>query len=384
METKNMTNDTKFFIGYKSEIQNYLTALEQKYLPEILLETDILKVKLIIDFLKYVMNKNIDQHISIAIGNLGSDFVSLINNTDGKDLKIIQSDIDTMLNFIAQVIQEYQIRTEKSLGDEGFKLLRFIFFSPDKNSLENLISVYLLSQLPYLIFSEKMDLKIHDEVLDVEIKISNWNEKLNKFESKKRQVDELDKNLDKQKISFNFLGLSAAFNDFYTTKTKSLWKTLTMLIIIGFALIVIPSIAYKKLVDVNKTVEYRTHEGIQKPPVKSLKEIEYKKNIINYVNLYISSIPLITLELILLYFFRVILQIHNSTRSQIMQLKMRNAFCQFIEPYIEFKSKNSANTDSFEKFESFVFSAIAPNDEAIPSTFDGVEQLGKLIKTIKG
>jgi len=52
--------------------------------------------------------------------------------------------------------------------------------------------------------------------------------------------------------------------------------------------------------------------------------------------------------------------------------------CQFIESYVSFKSKNKEHEDSFSKFESLIFSGIATN------TLDGVEQLGKLIKMVKG
>jgi hypothetical protein len=67
-----------------------------------------------------------------------------------------------------------------------------------------------------------------------------------------------------------------------------------------------------------------------------------------------------------------------------MQLELKNSVCQFIETYVNFRKENKEADSSFEKFESLVFSGLAPNDSQVPSTFDGLEQLGKVIKDLKG
>jgi hypothetical protein len=38
---------------------------------------------------------------------------------------------------------------------------------------------------------------------------------------------------------------------------------------------------------------------------------------------------------------------------------------------------------SLDKFESIVFSGIVTEDGSLPSTFDGMDQIGKLIKAAK-
>lgn len=43
-----------------------------------------------------------------------------------------------------------------------------------------------------------------------------------------------------------------------------------------------------------------------------------------------KMLPVITLELILIYFFRVILNNYQSLQAQIIQIELRQALCQFI------------------------------------------------------
>lgn len=63
---------------------------------------------------------------------------------------------------------------------------------------------------------------------------------------------------------------------------------------------------------------------------------------------------------------------------------MRNAVCQFIEGYATFKKQQGEKmSDGLEKFEAYVFSGIAPTDEKVLSTFDGFDQLSKLLKGLK-
>jgi len=41
------------------------------------------------------------------------------------------------------------------------------------------------------------------------------------------------------------------------------------------------------------------------------------------------------------------------------------------------------DSSALEKFESLIFSGVFSNPEKLPSTFDGVEQIGSLIKSVK-
>ncbi|TOP14721.1 hypothetical protein CGH22_22460, partial [Vibrio parahaemolyticus] len=99
----------------------------------------------------------------------------------------------------------------------------------------------------------------------------------------------------------------------------------------------------------------------------------------------LKLIPLISMELILIYFFRIILMNYRSTKAQIMQIELRQTLCQFIQSYAEYASEiKSKDATSLEKFENLIFSGILSDPEKLPSTFDGLEQIGKLLKNVKG
>jgi hypothetical protein len=95
--------------------------------------------------------------------------------------------------------------------------------------------------------------------------------------------------------------------------------------------------------------------------------------------------PLLTLELILLYFFRVILSNYRGLQTQLLQLDLRVSLCQFIQNYSEYAAKiKKTDAAALERFESIVFSAVTSNAETMPTTFDGVEQLSKLVSSFRG
>ncbi len=99
---------------------------------------------------------------------------------------------------------------------------------------------------------------------------------------------------------------------------------------------------------------------------------------------FVTLIPLISIEIILIYFFRVILYNHRSVEAQKIQLELRKTLCQFIQSYAEY-SVNIKKQDSaaLEKFENLIFSGIISNPEKLPSTFDGLDQVGNLVKRVK-
>lgn len=96
------------------------------------------------------------------------------------------------------------------------------------------------------------------------------------------------------------------------------------------------------------------------------------------------AFPTISMLVILFYLLKVCLNNLYSIRSQILQLELRMTLCQFIQSYAEHsKTLKQNNKEGFEKFENLIFSSIVSTDEKIPATFDGMEQLTSLLKSIK-
>jgi hypothetical protein len=87
---------------------------------------------------------------------------------------------------------------------------------------------------------------------------------------------------------------------------------------------------------------------------------------------------------VLIYFFRVVLSDYKFVQSQLLQVELRKTLCTFIQHYCEYSCEiKKKDPDALKKFENIVFSAIVSSDEKLPSAFDGIEQIGNLIKSAK-
>lgn len=76
-------------------------------------------------------------------------------------------------------------------------------------------------------------------------------------------------------------------------------------------------------------------------------------------SLWFLAFPITTLMLFLFYFTRVGLQHVRSVQSQMMQLELRMALCQFIHNYADDSEKlHKKNSAGFEKFENIIFSPL--------------------------
>lgn len=93
----------------------------------------------------------------------------------------------------------------------------------------------------------------------------------------------------------------------------------------------------------------------------------------------------IATEVILVYLFRIVLSHFKSIKTQILQIDLRIALCQFVQSYADYAIKvKKDDSGTLSKFESVVFSNLVSEADGIPSTFDGTDQLASLIKSIRG
>jgi|GEM_PF-6903872 len=354
-----------------------------------------IKSKLIARSLNEAITNKYGNLIPFAIKNLGNTFISTAKAAREKDKDKIEVDIDTIMNFLGQAAQEVQLRKDGSPSITLSEILNYFFYSEYRTDEEKVLSVYLTGKLPLLIYASVVNedkSSITNQLKTAEEKVIEWNSKLDNLDSTVTKVKNLEQKLEEQKISFNFLGLSAAFNKIYESKRTSLYIALASLLLLGILILAVPAVTLfsinsnliKQVDASNKSGVDERSEDNSKSQAENIKYNEKPKTNDGWLNTASVTMPIIAIEIILLYFFRILLQHYNSSRSQIMQLQMRNAICQFIETYIKFKEEHKEHKDSFEKFESQIFSGLAPNDEAIPGTFDGIEQLGKLVKTLKG
>jgi hypothetical protein len=105
----------------------------------------------------------------------------------------------------------------------------------------------------------------------------------------------------------------------------------------------------------------------------------------NPINIIISAGASLTATLLFLYFFRITLRSADSCRAQLVQIRLRMTLCSFIQNYADYSTEiKSKNSEALSKFETLIFSGIVSTEEKLPSTFDGIEQLGGLFKAVRG
>lgn len=197
-----------------------------------------------------------------------------------------------------------------------------------------------------------------------------WNDKLgDKIDSAKK----LEQSVIKYGDAFNFVGLNKGFSLLLKTKKKERCGLIVIMSIIS-ALIVGPLI-YKLW---HLSSDMNNYTGF----AYILKNSSPQINISSTMLFLFSAISYIA---VMLYFFRVALFNYKSVCAQILQIELRMTLCRFIQHYSEHAAAIKKNSDvTLDRFETVIFSGLVSNDSDLPTTFDGVEQLVSLFKTVKG
>lgn len=185
---------------------------------------------------------------------------------------------------------------------------------------------------------------------------------MNSVEEKEKRVEELENKLDilsgelkKLLKGYNFVGLHEGFSKIYKAKKTEIRRSMMSMIFLGFTLIAIPMFMFF------------TEGG------KSFKEVPYQ--------LYLF---LFTTTILLVYFFRLVANTYYSTKAQALQIELRMTLCQFVQNYVEYvEDQKSDGREILRKFEDVVFSPILFEGKDIPSTYDGLEVITKLVETVK-
>ncbi len=182
---------------------------------------------------------------------------------------------------------------------------------------------------------------------DLSAKEKEIEDNLSKYQNR---ADELVKFIKEQQSNLNFVGLGKAFKQI--TKEKNMVKNNLEGYLIGFfiALIVLPILVGISLLCCGEP------------------------------NYYIC-VPATTVELLLLYAFRLFYQQYMFVKSELLQINLRHSLCAFIESYMEFKKDNKDNT--VELFEQLIFSNIISDEKKVPATVDGLDSIANIIQAIK-
>ncbi|PEH72643.1 hypothetical protein CRM76_12240 [Edwardsiella tarda] len=93
--------------------------------------------------------------------------------------------------------------------------------------------------------------------------------------------------------------------------------------------------------------------------------------------------PLATIELVFLYFFRLSYIDAKSIKTQVLQIDVRLSLCAFIHSYIDFRKENGGDVNELLKcFDTMIFSPIQAVEGNIPSMFDGSEAIANFLSKV--
>lgn len=237
-----------------------------------------------------------------------------------------------------------KIKNGRNLEDKTFELERYQkdFISYKLSYLLNKEKINTLSKEltePTSLFnSMKEDLNNEKALID---------KKLSEYQNR---ADEIKQFIKDQQTNLNFVGLSAAFKQLIEEKTEVKNKIERDLSWVFAIMCCIPMFAVLYIWMV-------------------------------FVPNYYLSLPVVTIELLVLYGFRLLYQQYLFVKSELLQLNLRYSLCAFIESYMEFKKNNKDNT--VDLFEQLIFSNIISDEKKVPATVDGLESIAKIIESIK-
>ncbi|KEY57128.1 hypothetical protein [Serratia sp. DD3] len=236
-----------------------------------------------------------------------------------------------------------------------------------------------ISIIPSIIYNNKIKVCLNE----VESKLSNFKEQMNsvttsnewvginkflndagELEGKIKnqsdlieQIEGYDKKINKLKTDYNFVNLSNSFHNIRNIKHNELRSVNRFFYFGMFLLLIIPAcLLYFNLnTDLDKFKDW---------------------------NKLIYILPIVTIEIMLLYFLRLFYTQKKSIMAQLLQIDFRLSICEFVSGYIEDKKKNSEEISTWNAFESLVFSPIQIREDKIPSVLDGADSIVELISKV--
>lgn len=334
-------------------------------LEKISKDDDIIKTRCshIDSMLKHITsNGNLwDNNCQFNISHIGPKFINTLVSLSGDIGRDILDDIYVMLlRFITEF---YLMQGELSL--DLVSDMHYGYENQDTFSKSSRMQIdFAMHGMPISILANlanneniKGINRYYETLQDAEKKREAWDKEL---ETKVKQVEILKTNLETYKAGFNFIGLHQGFDDMSALKVEERNRLSDYMM--ALSLIIILPLA-----------------------IEIIFILDHSNNIVEIQDtLLIMTIPTISLVGILLYFFRVMLFNYKSVKSQLLQIELRKTLCRFIQHYADYsQSVKEKDKESLSKFENIVFAGIVSDDDKLPSTFDGIEQITNILKSIK-
>ena len=301
--------------------------------------------------------RQFDGYCEFNISQVGSQFSSALARFDLND----RSSVEVVFFCCYRFVVEFQLVSPEGVSDSlkeamyNINIDNLAVRSDTVHEIKYANHHMVINVVRgYLHHSDLVSLKELPRLLD---RARNENQAYQlDYEQRKAQIDVLKSSLESYRDGFNFVGLKKGFSDLKENKNKEKKNSVVLM-----GLIVVLMLA---------------------PFV-----IKFLSLLFSGVGAFLGYdfyFVLLGFELLMMYMFRIVLQNFRSVQAQLLQIDLRMTLCQFVQSYAEYaQGVKSSDPDLLAKFEQVVSSNIVNSDEAIPSTFDGVEQLSKLVSSFK-
>lgn len=301
----------------------------------------------------------------------GSQLIKLI-----KSEKISSNDVDKLMVTLIFLVREVYLSVSEnekaiiaSIHSEILTQLQ-LMTSENRDYFSNVLPVLVIEKklADYRIIVNQEENKIKDNreeflhkvnshkgILDETLK--NVVDKISEADKATSIVNEKVEYLDNISQKLNFGILSKQINDLAIEKLKEKSKQIIWLVVFGiFMIIPIASVIL---------LEWFSSYFLGSNHINSNTD---------YLILVIKLIPFATLEIIFIYFFRIILQIYMSIKRQLLQLNYRSTVAQFTNEYVKFIKEQELmeKSDNLTRFEQLIYGELSFDDKNIPTPYDGV------------
>ncbi|WP_236176102.1 hypothetical protein [Pseudomonas qingdaonensis] len=307
-----------------------------------------------------------EEGCSFNIEMIGREFEDLLEKVDPLD----SGQCELLAGYVYRFVQEYEVTRGANLSEElanGLALIRKMDLKyPAGAHVEYGQHSMLIGVLKkYLHHEEIVSIKRLPSTIKRAVEVSSQSEIL--LAAREQKVKHLEGALKKIKVSSDFVELASGFSSMRFK--KSIEKHFNFVCLLVLAISLMSPAAYK-------VYAY------------------YMEKKIPDIDLY-TAVSIAALELVLVFFFRVALHNFRSVKAQMLQLDLRIALLQFIQSYVKFSGDARKEAASFkdgaaakdftlEKFEQVIFSGLVSGEDNLPSTFDGLDGLAKIIEKVKG
>lgn len=244
------------------------------------------------------------------------------------------------------------VKLVRNIEEEKNKVKEEISFSLGKatSALEQDKKTYL----------DKFSSFTKERISEAKLENDRLTSTLNEINKSKNGIDEIRKSLLKYHSEYNFVGLYDGFKRLKEDKDKELdsineYYHIAMIVAIILPLFTIGAhLLYPDFVKGKGWIEWLSWGS-----------------------------PFAAIELLILYYARVMYSEVKSIKAQLVQINLRGSLCQFIEAYMDYRSKvkdkdGKVSDTALDKFDSVIFSAIQMDGDNIPSAFDGVSAIAEL------